>query len=497
MTAAGPPDAPPSPPEASADASDDHDALKRELAIGALLAGCPGAFVDFYYLTTAGDGVGDDVPTEEELLARLVDPDAFFEEKEEVPLEHMPFVRDALVAAETNLRHPPETGDDADATVSPSAASGGDPAASAQAAFASLARFFRDTDNPQKAIYFYDKCLAAAVETRRAEHEADACRSLAEVHESVKNWPSAVACRERETRVAEALLKKSSAKDADAPSASASAARVAEARLRLVNAYYAAAAWRRSEGDASGQVAFLERCLKTCARGGGALDGDASSSEASASSPSSRAALASEGAARHALGLACLSAGDAPRAVELQTGYLDACAALGDREGRRAALRARAEAKLRLADDDGAARDLEEAANADAGEDDPPLAAPPPEAAEGWVAAEARARACCSLGKIHLRRGQAEASVARFRTAFALARANEAAAAAESAEAAARMRALAETARVNVGAALGAARREAFLREVGEVGKAGTASDKLARWDVEKDPRAMFEEETS
>ena len=64
--------------EASADASDDHDALKRELAIGALLAGCPGAFVDFYYLTTAGDGVGDDVPTEEELLARLVDPDAFF-----------------------------------------------------------------------------------------------------------------------------------------------------------------------------------------------------------------------------------------------------------------------------------------------------------------------------------------------------------------------------------------------------------------------------------
>ena len=88
-----------------------------------------------------------------------------FEEKEEVPLEHMPFVRDALVAAETNLRHPPETGDDADVTVSPSAAaSGGDPAASAQAAFASLARFFRETDNPQKAIYFYDKCLAAAVD---------------------------------------------------------------------------------------------------------------------------------------------------------------------------------------------------------------------------------------------------------------------------------------------------------------------------------------------
>jgi hypothetical protein len=28
------------------------------------------------------------------------------------------------------------------------------------------------------------------------------------------------------------------------------------------------------------------------------------------------------------------------------------------------------------------------------------------------------------------------------------------------------------------------------------VGKAGTASDKLARWDVEKDPRAIFEEET-
>jgi hypothetical protein len=31
------------------------------------IGGCPGAFVDFFYLTTAGDGVGDDNPTAEEL----------------------------------------------------------------------------------------------------------------------------------------------------------------------------------------------------------------------------------------------------------------------------------------------------------------------------------------------------------------------------------------------------------------------------------------------
>ena len=141
-------------------------------------------------------------------------------------------------------------------------------------------------------------------------------------------------------------------------------------------------------------------------------------------------------------------------------------------EGRRAALRARAEAKLRLADDDGAARDLEEAANADAGGGRSAAAAPPPQAAEGWVAAEARARACRSLGKIHLRRGQAEARRS-FPNGVALARANEAAAAAESAEAAARMRALAETARVNAWRRARAARREAFLREGWGGGKGG------------------------
>jgi hypothetical protein len=41
------------------------------------MSGCPGAFVDFFYLTTPCDGVGDDNPTTEELHARRIEPDRY------------------------------------------------------------------------------------------------------------------------------------------------------------------------------------------------------------------------------------------------------------------------------------------------------------------------------------------------------------------------------------------------------------------------------------
>ena len=75
------------------DVEDRSAPTKASLCARALVAGCPDAFINFHYLTTTGDGVGDDNPTEEELLARLVDP-ASYEEKEEVSAEHMPFVLD-------------------------------------------------------------------------------------------------------------------------------------------------------------------------------------------------------------------------------------------------------------------------------------------------------------------------------------------------------------------------------------------------------------------
>ena len=134
------------------DVEDRSAPTKASLCARALVAGCPDAFINFHYLTTTGDGVGDDNPTEEELLARLVDP-ASYEEKEEVSAEHMPFVLESLVAAETHARS-------------------GDPAKTRDA-YRALARFFIDTDNPMKAIFFHQKCLDAAVASGRAEDEME------------------------------------------------------------------------------------------------------------------------------------------------------------------------------------------------------------------------------------------------------------------------------------------------------------------------------------
>ena len=212
------------------DVEDRSAPTKASLCARALVAGCPDAFINFHYLTTTGDGVGDDNPTEEELLARLVDP-ASYEEKEEVSAEHMPFVLESLVAAETHARS-------------------GDPAKT-QDAYRALARFFIDTDNPMKAIFFHQKCLDAAVASGRAEDEMESNRALGETLESARNLADAVAAYERRLDAATRAEKMGTATADD----------IADARACLSRAYYAAAEWRGSEGDADGSVAFLERCL--------------------------------------------------------------------------------------------------------------------------------------------------------------------------------------------------------------------------------------------
>ena len=212
------------------DVEDRSAPTKASLCARALVAGCPDAFINFHYLTTTGDGVGDDNPTEEEVLARLVDP-ASYEEKEEVSAEHMPFVLESLVAAETHARS-------------------GDPAKTRDA-YRALARFFIDTDNPMKAIFFHQKCLDAAVASGRAEDEMESNRALGETLESARNLADAVAAYERRLDAATRAEKMGTATADD----------IADARACLSRAYYAAAEWRGSEGDADGSVAFLERCL--------------------------------------------------------------------------------------------------------------------------------------------------------------------------------------------------------------------------------------------
>ena len=391
------------------DVEDRSAPTKASLCARALVAGCPDAFINFHYLTTTGDGVGDDNPTEEELLARLVDP-ASYEEKEEVSAEHMPFVLESLVAAETHARS-------------------GDPAKT-QDAYRALARFFIDTDNPMKAIFFHQKCLDAAVASGRAEDEMESNRALGETLESARNLADAVAAYERRLDAATRAEKMGTATADD----------IADARACLSRAYYAAAEWRGSEGDADGSVAFLERCLAV------------SEAEVGLKSGSGLGVDISTSAASHQLGLACHAAGNHARAAELQRAYLRACEMRGDDEGEGAARRALAEALLAAGDSEDAAAELRRFVDAS-------------EANGGDVVA--RARACCGLGKIRVAAGEHEDAVRWFERFYELAeRCDDG-----------RLR---DVARVNLGVARGLARADGLMRHVAESADAPTPE--LLKW---------------
>lgn len=394
------------------DVEDRSAPTKASLCARALVAGCPDAFINFHYLTTTGDGVGDDNPTEEELLARLVDP-ASYEEKEEVSAEHMPFVLESLVAAETHARS-------------------GDPAKT-QDAYRALARFFIDTNNPMKAIFFHQKCLDAAVASGRAEDEMESNRALGETLESARNLADAVAAYERRLDAATRAEKMGTATADD----------IDAARACLSRAYYAAAEWRGSEGDADGSVAFLERCLAVS---------EAERREGDAGLGLGVDASASASAASHKLGLACHAAGNYARAAELQRAYLRACEIRGDDEGEGAARRALAEALLAAGDSEDAAAELLRFVDAS-------------EANGGDVAA--RARACCGLGKIRVAAGEHEDAVRWFERFYELAeRCDDV-----------RLR---DVARVNLGVARGLARADGLMRHVAESADAPTPE--LLNW---------------
>ena len=146
-------------------------------------------------------------------------------------------------------------------------------------AYKSLARFFAGTDNPKKAIFFFDKCLDVASKAGDAGAEMEANANLGGAHESTGNVAAAVAAFERQTRLAE-----TSGDDGE----------LRVGRANLVRVYRAAADRRAASGDAEGGVAFLEKCLEVAK-----LDG---------SNPTA------EGLANHRLGLAHLAAGQHEKA---------------------------------------------------------------------------------------------------------------------------------------------------------------------------------------
>lgn len=322
---------------------------KQTLAVEALMAGCPGAFIDFFYLVTAGDGVADDNLTPDELEARLINPDNY-EERDEVPPESMRFLKDSLVSAEESARR-------------------GDNAATGEA-YRSLARFFAGSENPKKAVFFFDKCLEVAVASGEVTAEIEANANLGGAHEAVGGVHAAIAAYEKQTELAEV---------------SGDTAALVQGRTNLVRVYRSAADTRRAAGDHEGSVRFLEKCLEVAKKD--ALD------------------PAAEGLANYRLGAAHHAAGDFEKVVTYQMEYLRLCKATGNKEGEGAARRALAAANEALGDVDAAIENLE-AFLAVAKTGDP----------------TAHARACCSLGKIYLAQGKHDNAVVYFERFFEVAR---------------------------------------------------------------------------
>jgi hypothetical protein len=334
-----------------------EDDSKHALCVGALTAGCPDAFVDFHRLATADDGYGDDALTEEEAFELRIDIHAEnYVKPDELPVEYARYVRDVLVRAE----------------------SAEDPSTAVPAARATLAAFFRDKKDHEKASYFHQRDLDDAVAAGDVEAEVLATRRLAREREAQGAHVAAAAAFQKAAETAEREAARcESAADIigvapASPSAPASAAddasRDSEASTRregdfsenfsenrerftfsssarasradLARVLYASAHRFKRAGDARGEEESLEQCMAACERAGAAADG------------------ALEASARHELGLARHAAGDFARAAELQTAYLRACEISGDERGEGAARQARAYARRDAGDLAGAERDL-------------------------------------------------------------------------------------------------------------------------------------------
>ena len=336
------------------------DDSKHALCVGALTAGCPDAFVHFHRLATADDGYGDDALTEEEAFELRIDIHADdYVKPEELPVEYARYVRDVLVRAEAAE----------------------DPSTAVPAARATLAAFFREKKDHEKASYFHQLDLDAAVAAGDVKAEVRATRRLALEREAQGAYTAAAAAFEKAAETAEREAERSEtvadivgvARAREAPDADdehmslagsddaettdadeefgvfgqespeklfsfSSAAR--QSRADLARALRASANMRERGGDASGAEACLEACLAACERAGAAAD------------------RALEASARHELGLLRHAAGDFARAAELQTAYLRACEISGDERGEGAARQARAYARRDAGDAAGAERDL-------------------------------------------------------------------------------------------------------------------------------------------
>jgi|TARA_B110000977_G_scaffold134980_1_gene171743 hypothetical protein len=286
------------------------DDSKAALCVGALVSGCPNAFVDFHRLATAGDGFGDDAMTAETAFALRIDTSApKYVQPEEMPTEYARFVRDVLVDAEV----------------------GDDPAGvSVQHAGNTLAKFFHEKGDHEKACYFINKDLNRAVAVGDRKKEVTQRRRLALEREAQGEFTASAAAFEIAAEICERHANDDIigvAGDADTEndgdgenenttSVPFSFARTAQtSNADVARVLYKAASSCVGRGDLAGSENNLEKCLLACGNAGPACD------------------HVLEAATFHELGLARGKQKDWTRAIDLQTAYLRACEIVGDERG--------------------------------------------------------------------------------------------------------------------------------------------------------------------
>jgi len=270
---------------------------KQQLLIDMLMEGHPQSFVDFFYLTTTGDGVGDDeMPSREELEARGIDPDEYAENVEEVPAESLGYLKENLVDADAAARR-------------------GDLKMVYQA-YLNLAMYFEQQENHRKAIYFYEKCHSIATDAGDLHGELEANLHLGVAHESIEDTAQAIKFHERHLELA---------------TAAHIDAEVVGANTHLVQVYRRQAEAREEQGAAETE-ACVEWYHKMMKAAKAAND------------------VPQQGLANYRIGLAYQKAEDPSKGLGFHSEYLQLCKMSGDKAGEGAACCALAQCYQDLGD---------------------------------------------------------------------------------------------------------------------------------------------------
>lgn len=153
---------------------------RKVLAIEILMNGCPGAFIDFFFLTHK-DLMDGERPSDEELLALGLDPERH-ERAEQMPGEAMRLLKDHLAEAEACQRARDVEG--------------------VYGAWEKAAQYFVSSHEYKTAAYFYAKCLHVATSTGWAQGQMDAHLNLGIVSERLGRMEDAVAYHERHLELA-------------------------------------------------------------------------------------------------------------------------------------------------------------------------------------------------------------------------------------------------------------------------------------------------------